>query len=217
MKLWAATSPTLLGVVVACGVVGCALLFLVRLLRDSAEDEPARPRDALDDELEAIRSARARLHEELECTRGALRLVLLPTIEEPLQDLHVRVEKLVAAARSVGPPPAELARIENERERVDRELQLESDDGARAVLAAQRRDLDANLELQRALARSARLATLELGRLRTLLESLPARVRDLGTRQLLENAQRAPVEAIAHSLEDAVKNTSLVLEGIKVP
>ena len=72
-------------------------------------------------------------------------------------------------------------------------------------------------KVRKGLARNARLAGLELERMRTLLESLPTRVEELAARQILNRADQGDVEAIARQLELAVKSSGEVLDEVLPP
>src|SRR5581483_8890606 len=103
---------------------------------------------------------------------------------------------------------------DEELARVRALLAAETDPRARALLEAQERDLDGTARARGALARSARLALLELDRMRTLLETLPLRIHELAVRQIFDRSSATSVEAIAQELELAVQSTGDVLEEV---
>lgn len=209
--LWATATPGAAGVLVLTLLLGGGLALTLLLLRADSDDED----DPAEEELERVAAARLRLDAELVRTGGAVRGALGSLIAAPLADVEERVARLAIAARACRSPGRrdELARLEFEEARLQRALALEHDERARALLEASLHDLALCRAVHADLARKERLALLELSRLRTLLDGLPARVRDLAGRRSL--AGEADVEAIAHQLERAVQSTSDVLSEVE--
>jgi hypothetical protein len=141
---------------------------------------------------------------------------LRPLLEGPLLDYDERVASLVETAR--GRRAQRTSRsVDDHRAQLLVELEAEDDPRARALIEASLGDLDATRKLQQDLARNGRLALLELRRMKTLLTSLPARVRELASRQGLDQGHVGDVEAIARQLEGAVDSTQEVMEGALAP
>ncbi len=198
--LWAQEAPSAIGFALLALLAVVGLVLVARLLR--REDEP----DDVDRVLGAIQAARGRLTAELERAEGPLRAALASMIAAPLASLEGRVATLAAAARA-HPPET----VPDGRERLEVLLAREEDPRARVLLEAQLRDLDGSDRSRLALERSARLALLELERMRTLLETLPLRVHEVALR---ERHDSASLEAIAQELELAVQTTGDVLDQV---
>ncbi|MEZ0230149.1 MAG: hypothetical protein ACAI25_16120, partial [Planctomycetota bacterium] len=77
------------------------------------------------------------------------------------------------------------------------------------------RDLEGTARARSGLARSSRLALLELDRMRTLIEALPLRIHELAVRQIFDRSSATSVEAIAQELELAVQSTGFVLHEVR--
>jgi len=116
---------------------------------------------------------------------------------------------LVPAAARARPPAVAAP---GGRERLDALLAREEDPRARVLMEAQLRDIDGSERSRLALERSARLALLELERMRTLLETLPLRVHEIALRKREDSAS---LEAIAQELELAVQSTGDVLDEVQ--
>jgi hypothetical protein len=198
--LWAQAAPSTVGFVVLALLAGLGLVLVARVL--GREDGG----DAVDGVLGAIEAARGRLRAELERAEGPLRAALASMIAPPLASLEDRVATLAAAARAK--PPAV---VSGGRGRLEALLAREEDPRARVLIEAQLRDLDGSERSRLALERSARLALLELERMRTLLETLPLRVHEIALRKREDSAS---LEAIAQELELAVQTTGDVLEQV---
>jgi hypothetical protein len=225
--LWALTTPSGLGIVLVSVLVGGGLVAALWSLLTGDEDDddppaPPRVRAALtpvERELDAIAQARSRLAAEMSRAVGPLRVAFDSLIERPLAAFEGRVEALVEAARDAGSPDRdpEDARLDAEGARLAAALEEEDDARAQSLLAASARDVEETRRARRAVRQNARLALLELGRMRTLLESLPARVQDLSRRQSLQGVPGDDVEALARQLEAAVSDTSQVLDDLRDP
>jgi hypothetical protein len=217
VDFWARTQPGTAGVLVVATLLVLGIVLAYRLLHARPEaPEPAPPLDELlEQEVRALARARERLAGELSRTDGPLRAALGSLIEGPLREVDRRAGELILAARAcsawrAAPDP----RLDAERSRIQAQLEHEDDARARALLSASLRDLDAARRVRGDLEHTARLVRLELGRLRALLESLPARVQELAARQLVHRADAADVEAIARQIEMVVESTSEVLDEI---
>src|SRR4051794_12646593 len=104
-NLWAATSPSAIGIVLVA-LMAITGVGLVLLLLRSQEPPEKPPPDAADRALRAIAKARGRLLEELQRAEGPLRTALSSMIEPPLRELDARVGALVATARASASPIA---------------------------------------------------------------------------------------------------------------
>lgn len=211
-KLWAHTAPSGAGIAVVALLALLGIVLVLWLLRSHEGDERSAPVDDAARALRGIARARARLLAELGRTEGPLRAALSSMIEPPLRELDARTGSLVATARAT---VAESPDLEGERARVRSILEGETDPRARTLLEAQLRDLDGTARAHGALARSSRLALLELDRMRTLLETLPLRVHELAVRQIFDRNSATSVEAIAQELELAVQSTGDVLQEVR--
>jgi hypothetical protein len=218
--LWLVQNPSAwgfltVGLLAGAGVI--AILLLLRRTEDEAHNA-SLGHDPVHVELRAVQQARAALLSELDAAPPALSAALRPLLERPLFDYDERVEALVATARvdaTAGSQSrsAERDALGDHRARLLAELEDEDDPRARALLEASLGDLETTLKLTVDLSRNRRLALLELRRMKTLLVSLPTRVRELASRQGLEHGEAFDVEAIALQLEGAVQNSSDLMTG----
>lgn len=206
LDLWAKADPSLLGTL-AVALVATLALGATWWLLAQAESEQG---EGLEPERRAIARARARLDAALRGGDRTLQAALEPLLRGPLADLDQRVAALCAAAARV-PPALDPAR-RAQRQELAAALEREPDPRARALLAATLEDLDRAERAGESIGTKARLARLELARLRVLLESLPARIEELALRPL----QRDPEGAaeIALQLEQAVACTEQVLSDL---
>jgi hypothetical protein len=218
-SLWTVQDPSTWGLLTAGLLAGVGIVAVLVLLRRSEDGPAAGPRvaDEVIAELGAIQLARSALLSELDASPPALRAALRPLLDGPLLDYDQRVDALVSTAKAHGGPRKPDAALDGQRTRLLAELESEDDPRARALLEASLGDMDSTRQVQVALARNGRLALLELQRMKTLLVSLPARVRELASRQGLEQGEAGDVEAIARQLEGAVRNTQEVMEGALAP
>ncbi len=211
-KMWLMQDPSSIGVALA-GVLALGGVIVVLVLLRKGDDELMLTDvpDELQREVLSIRRARRVLLDQLASAPAALRGALTPLLQGPLTDYDQRVEALVAAACEQGEATASAHTLDQEQGRLRRELEVEEDPRARTLLTASLRDLETTRRVRGDLARNGRLARLELNRLRMLLESLPARIRELASRESLGRGEDWGVEAIAQQLELAVRGTEEVL------
>jgi hypothetical protein len=222
--LWASSAPGLVGVLGVAVLVAAGVGAALWLLRDGAPAGPPRPTsgpvtgDPLAAELEAFACARRRLVDELAAHPDrAAGSALASLLTGPLDDLDRRVARLQRTLGSCrGDALAgEALRVETEERRLRGLLAAEDDPGARALLEASLRDVAESARMHQGLVRRGRLAQLEVGRLRALLEALPARLREVAAAQALAPGDTTDAEDIARQLELAVQSTSDVLEDVE--
>ncbi len=214
VDLWATSHPgASSGLLLALLLAGAAAVAL-KVLRGRPDEATPLPGDPLEVEAAAVSVARQRVEAALAGAGDALRAVATPLIEGPLLELDRRVERLLEAARAArsGELAADAARLEHEEARLRGLLACEGDPRGRALLQASLADLGAARTTHLALVRRARLAGLELQRLRVLLDALPARLRELAAGRSLDAGEAQDVEHIAHQLEEAVLGTTEVLD-----
>lgn len=220
--LWASSAPGLVGVLGVAVLVAAGVGAALWLLRDGkagASPRAAAPGgDPLAAELEAFAAARRGLEAELAAHPDrAAGSALASLLTGPLEDLDRRVARLQRTLGSCrGDALAtEALRVETEERRLRGLLAGEDDAGARALLEASLRDVAESARMHAGLVRRGRLAQLEVGRLRTLLEALPARLREVAAAQALAPGDTTDAEDIARQLELAVRSTSDVLEDVE--
>lgn len=214
-KMWLMQDPSSIGVALT-GVLALGGVIVVLVLLGRGDDELALADvpAALQSEVRAIHRARRVLLDQLASAPAALRGALTPLLQGPLTDYALRVDALVATAGTEGESTTAARSLDQEQARLRRELEVEDDPRARTLLSASLRDLETTQRVRGDLARNGRLARLELNRLRMLLESLPARIRELASRESLGRGEDWGVEAIAQQLELAVRGTEEVLDGV---
>lgn len=214
VDLWATSHPGASSGLLLAVVLAAAAAVALKVLRGRPDDQAPRPDDPLEAEAAGVAAARRRVEVALAGAGDALRAVATPLIEGPLLELDRRVERLLLAARAArsGELAADAARLEHEEARLRGLLAGEGDPRGRALLQASLSDLAAARTTHLALCRRARLAGLELQRLRVLLEALPARLRELAASRSLDAGEAQDVEHIAHQLEEAVLGTTEVLD-----
>jgi len=214
VDLWATSHPGASSALLLALVLAGAAAVALKVLCGRPDEPTPAPDDPLEAEAAAVAAARRRVEAALAGSGDALRAVATPLIEGPLLELDRRVERLLLAARAArsGELAADAARLEHEEARLRGLLSGEGDPRGRALLQASLSDLAAARTTHLALCRRARLAGLELQRLRVLLDALPARLRELAAGSSLDAGDAQDVEHIAHQLEEAVLGTTEVLE-----
>lgn len=204
-SLWASAKPELLSGLAVAALLIAGALAVARLLRDEARPPEGRPADPwLRRELQSTWAARAEALAAIRASQGAVRGALEALLADPLSACDERILTIASALNALSdrrPPTA----VE-ERDRLLRSLERESDPRARDLLEASLADLDAVERARAEVERRLRLARLELSRLRALLEGIPERVRELESRRVFE----APlgVEGVAAQFAEAVTRTS---------
>lgn len=214
VDLWATSHPGASSALLLALLLAAAAGVALKVLRGRPDEARPPTDDPLEAEAARVAAARRRVDDALAGAGDALRAVAGPLIEAPLLELDRRVERLLLAARAArsGELAADAARLEREEARLRGLLAAELDPRGRALLQASLSDLAAARTTHLALVRRARLAGLELQRLRVLLDALPARLRELAAGRSLDAGEAQDVEHIAHQLEEAVLGTTEVLD-----
>lgn len=202
-SLWSSSRPELLSALLVAVVLILGGVLVARLLADEPQAEEGDP--WLATELERVRAARDRATAAIRTSEGSVRGSLGTLIAGPLSACDERVQAIASALRSLtrqraASPPT------GERRQLLESLARETDPRARQLLSASLADLDQVDRAQSDLESRARLARLELSRLRTLLEGLPERIRELESRRAF--GEQAQAEVVAEQLEAAVTRTS---------
>lgn len=214
LGLWIVSTPSLAALsLVLVSAAGVSLLVFLLVRADEGRAPELALPAPLKREFLQLQDARRRVSASLRGASPELRGALEPLIARPLVLYEERVASLLQAGRLLPLEASEVERTLESRDQVLADLGRESDPRARELLESSLEDLERTRRVQVGLMRGLRLARLELNRLRTLLDSLPARIQELVAQRALHSQGRLAAD-IGVELEQAIQSTSQVLEEV---